>query len=304
MDLRRLRLLVELSRRGTIGAVAEALSYSPSSVSSQLGVLEREAGVALLEPVGRRVRLTAAGELLVGHAVHLLAGVERAEAGLAGLHGEVVGTVRVAAFQSAVLTLLPPALLDLRGQHPELRVEVTELEPEASLPALAGGDFDLVLVEEYPGHPLPRTLGVDRAELLSDGLDLVVPRDWGHLEVGDLADRPMAGQPPGTPAREWAVRVCREAGFEPDITVTSSDLQVQLRMVERGLAAALLPGLSEASSHPGVRAVPLPGRPRRQVHTATRSGAGDRPAIGAVVCALRAEGAGESRHTTWVIAGQ
>lgn len=82
------------------------------------------------------------------------------------------------------------------------------------------------------------------------------------------------------------MRVCREAGFEPDVTFTSTDLQVQLRMVESGLAAALLPGLSEASQHLGVRVVPLPGRPRRRVFTATRAGGRGRPAIGAVVDAL------------------
>lgn len=283
LDLRRLRLLVELSRRGTVGAVAQALSYSPSTVSSQLGVLEKEAGVALLEPVGRRLRLTPAGELLVRHAVRLLSELERTEAGLAALHGEVVGTVRVAAFQSAVLALLPPALLDLRGRHPDLRVEITELEPQTSLPALAGGDFDLVLAEEYPGHPLAHDLGVDREDLLTDQLALVLPQDWGPMVLADLAGRPLAMEPPGTPAHQWAVRVCREAGFEPDVTVTTTDLQVQLRMVESGLAAALLPDLAQGAQRAGVRVVPLPGRPRRRVFTATRGGSRTRPAISAVI---------------------
>lgn len=287
LDLRRLRMLVELSRRGTVTAVAEALSYSPSSVSSQLAVLEKEAGAALLEPVGRRVRLTPAGELLAAHGVRLLAELERAEAGLAALQGEVVGTVRAAAFQSAVLALLPGALLDLRERHPDLRVEVTELEPEVALPALAGGDVDVVLAEEYPGHPLPRTRDVDREDLLTDPLALVVPRAWGRPRLAELAQRPWAMELEGTPAREWAVRVCREAGFEPDVTVTSTDLQVQLRMVERGLAAALLPELAEASARPGVHVIPMPGSPRRRVFTATRSGARGRPAVRAVVDALR-----------------
>ncbi|WP_022923708.1 LysR family transcriptional regulator [Serinicoccus marinus] len=286
LELRRLRLLVELSRRGTVGAVAQALSYSPSTVSSQLGALEKEAGVALLEPVGRRVRLTAAGELLVTHAVRLLAELERAEAGLAALGAEVTGRVRVAAFQSAVLALLPPTLIDLRGRHPDLRVEVTELEPDVSLPTLAGGDYDLVLAEEYPGHPLPRTLGVTREDLLTDGLHLIVPRGWGEVRLSDLAGRPMAMEPPGTPAHEWAVRACREAGFEPDVLITTTDLQVQLRMVENGLAAALLPQLAEAAQRPAVRIIPLPGRPRRRVFTATRTGGQSRPAISAVIQAL------------------
>src|ERR687898_766710 len=79
LDPRRLRLLHELHRRGTVGAVAEALSYSPSTVSQQLGVLQREAGTTLFEPAGRRVRLTDAALVLAGHAEELLAAVERAE---------------------------------------------------------------------------------------------------------------------------------------------------------------------------------------------------------------------------------
>ena len=83
LDLRRLRLLRELARRGTITAVAEALSYSPSAVSQQLTALEKETGVRLLEPAGRRVRLTPQADLLVAHTQVLLEDMERAEAELA-----------------------------------------------------------------------------------------------------------------------------------------------------------------------------------------------------------------------------
>ncbi len=145
LDVRRLRLLVELSRRGTIAAVAQALSFSPSAVSQQLSVLEKEAGATLLEPLGRRVRLTAEGELLVEHAASVLAQLESAQAALAGLRGEITGTIRVAAFQSAVLSLLLPTVRQLARTDPGCRVEVAELEPEVSIPALVAGDFDLVL---------------------------------------------------------------------------------------------------------------------------------------------------------------
>src|SRR5262245_41582082 len=126
LDLRRLRLLRELARRGTITAVAESLSYSPSAVSQQLTTLEKETGLRLLEPAGRRVRLTAQADLLVAHAEVLLEAMERAEAALAQSLNETAGTLRVAAFQSAVLTLVPHALTQLGQQHPALRVEITE----------------------------------------------------------------------------------------------------------------------------------------------------------------------------------
>src|ERR671938_1515775 len=101
LDLRRLRLLRELNERGTIAAVADALQFSPSAVSQQLAQLEREAGVPLLERAGRNVRLTAAGQTLVGHADALLARLEAAEADLEATAEQVTGTLRVATFQSA-----------------------------------------------------------------------------------------------------------------------------------------------------------------------------------------------------------
>ena len=183
LDLRRLRLLRELARRGTIAAVAEALSFSPSAVSQQLSTLEKETGVRLLEPAGRRVRLTAQAELLVAHAEVLLEEMERAEAALAQSLETTVGTLRVAAFQTAVLTLAPSALTRLAQKHPQLRVEVTELEPEVAMPALVAGEFDLVLGEEYPGHPLPRPREAERCDLLTDDLRLVVPAGWSQRSL-------------------------------------------------------------------------------------------------------------------------
>src|SRR4051794_8582042 len=153
LDLRRLRLLRELAHRGTISAVASALQYSPSAVSQQLALLEKEAGVPLLERAGRNVRLTAAGQLLVGHADALLARVEEAEAELEATAEQITGTVRIAAIQSAGLYLLAPALRRLAAEHPALRVEVTDAEPESSMPALALGSLDLVLADEYPFLP-------------------------------------------------------------------------------------------------------------------------------------------------------
>jgi len=290
LDLRRLRLLRELARRGTITAVAEALSYSPSAVSQQLAALEKEAGVRLLEPTGRRVTLTPQGDLLVAHTQVLLEEMERAEAGLAQSLNETVGTLRVAAFQTAVLALLPHALSQLARQHPSLRVEVTELEPEVALPALAAGEFDLVLGEEYPGHPLPRPRETERHDLLTDELRLITPSGWSERSLTSLASRPFVLEPVGTTAREWATAACRQAGFEPDVRYTSTDLQIHLRLAESGLAAALLPDLSGAGDRQDVLTHRLQGRPRRQIFSTVRRGAARHPKVQAFTTALRAHG--------------
>src|SRR3954452_11663746 len=153
LDLRRLRLLRELSARGTIGAVAEALSYSPSAVSQQLSQLEREAGVPLLERVGRGVRLTDAALGLVEHTDAVLARLEQAEAELSAAEADVHGVVRVSAFQTALRWLVAPILRALARAHPRLRTEVVEAEAEESLPQLRVGDLDVVVAEEYGEAP-------------------------------------------------------------------------------------------------------------------------------------------------------
>ncbi|MEU5947269.1 LysR family transcriptional regulator [Micromonospora sp. NPDC047465] len=289
LDLRRLRLLRELARRGTITAVAEALSYSPSAVSQQLAALEKETGVRLLEPAGRRVRLTAQADLLVAHTELLLEEMERTQAALAQSMNETVGTLRVAAFQTAVLRLVPYALTQLAQQHPRLRVEVTELEPEVAHPALVAGEFDIVLGEEYPDHPLPRARETERRDLLTDELRLITPAVWSERSLPELASRPFVMEPVGSTAREWATAACRQAGFEPDVRYTSTDLQIHLRLVENGLAAALLPDLSGAGERHNVVSHPLHGRPRRQIFTTVRRGATRHPTVQAFTSALKAQ---------------
>ena len=159
LDLRRLQLLLELRRRGTIAAVADALRFTPSAVSQQLAVLEREAGVALLERAGRGVRLTDPALVLAEHAEALLARADRAESELAAAAGAVAGRGRVAAFQSVAIRLASPALLALARDAPGLRCELIESEPEQSLPALAVGEVDLVLADEWQHQPRARPAG-------------------------------------------------------------------------------------------------------------------------------------------------
>ena len=190
---------------------------------------------------------------------------------------------------------MPDVLVHLEDRYPNLRVQVTEKEPEDSLPALSAGDFDLVLGEEYPDQPLPGVPGADRETLLLDPLELAVPARWGRVGLADVADRPFAMEPEGTTSRRWAVTHCRSHGFEPDVRYTSTDLQVHLRLVEHGLAAALLPQLAHASKHHGVTAVTLDGHPARRVFLCTRTGAQRRPALKAVVDALHSAARGPER---------
>src|ERR687888_184207 len=175
LDLRRLRLLRELHERGTIAAVADALQFTPSAVSQQLAMLERETGVKLLERAGRGVRLTDPALVLVEHAGALLKRAALAEGDLAAATGTIAGRGRIAGFQSVALRLALPAMEALALDAPRLRTELVEAEPEQALPALALGDIDLVLGDEWQHQPRRLPAGVERHELMKDRVRLVLP---------------------------------------------------------------------------------------------------------------------------------
>nr|WP_246315116.1 LysR family transcriptional regulator [Kineococcus aurantiacus] len=290
MDVHRLRLLRELHRRGTLAAVAAAMSYSPSAVSQQLSQLEAEAGVPLLEKRGRGVVLTPAARLLVAHADAVLSQLERAEADLAALSREVSGVLRVASFQTVLFALVPGALTLLAARHPALRVVIDHREAEPAFSALAARDVDLVLGEEYPGLPHPRAADVDEEDLVHDALRLAVPATgpWsGVSRLEDLAGAPWVLEPVDTDPGRWVLARCRQAGFEPDVRVQTPDALLHVHLVETGHAVALLPDLSHAGRRPALRFADLPGHPARRLFTGVRRGAAGRPAVRAFRDALR-----------------
>src|SRR3954451_21171882 len=142
MDPRRLRLLLELSRRGSMRSVADALGYTTSTVSQQLAVLAREAGTPLIEPAGRRVRLTPAGQRLAEHAVTILAALDAARADL-DPDAEPAGVVRVAGFATAIRRTLLPVVADLARSHRAVELHVREHEPPEAMTLLADDEVDL-----------------------------------------------------------------------------------------------------------------------------------------------------------------
>jgi len=294
LDVRRLTLLRELSLRGTIAAVAAALHQTPSSVSQQLSLLEREAGVPLLRRAGRRLQLTPQAEILVAHAGAIIERLEIADTDLAASLRSATGTVRVAIFQSVALALLPSALDVLERETPELSVVVTQREPETALSETFARDFDLVVAEEYPGHAAPRLPGLDRLPLTTDAIRLAVPAASGVRDIRDAAGASWVMEPRGAASRHWAEQACRRAGFEPDVRFETADLQAHVRLIETGHAVALLPDLIWQDRPPTpARLVDLDGAPHRTVFTATRRAIAARPGILAVRAAFeRAAGGG------------
>ncbi len=296
LHLRRLRLLRELKERGTIAAVADALQFTPSAVSQQLAALERETGVRLLERVGRGVRLTDPALVLVEHADALLERAALAETDLAAAAGTVTGRGRIAGFQSVLLRIALPAMQALARDAPRLRCELVEAEPEQSLPALALGDVDLVLGDEWQHQPWRLPAGLERHELLRDPVRVVLPaghpaarRHARSVPMAALAGEAWTSGHAGMSWEGITQRTCRQyGGFEADIRHRTNDATVSLVLVARGLAVTLLPDLVVPARHPGVAVRDIAEGPvSRAIFAVTRASDASRPSTRALVSAMR-----------------
>ncbi len=246
MDPRRLELLLELSRLGSMREVSEAMNITTSTVSQQIAALAQEAGTPLIEPDGRRVRLTPAGRRLAGHAVTVLAAIEAARRDL-DPSAAPAGTVRVAAFASAVRQVLLPVVRILAERQPEVQVHIHEHEPAEALDLLAADQVDLALTYDYNLAPARFERGLASQPLGSTPWSLGTPTAPGRergtaLEVFSRYrdhDWIVASR---NPADEEVIRlVASLAGFQPRITHSADSLELLQEMILAGLGVGLLP---------------------------------------------------------------
>ncbi len=301
LDVRKMALLRELARLGTIAAVAQAQFCTPSAVSQQLATLEREAGVQLLRRSGRGVELTAAGADLADRAGGVLALLEEASAALATARSELSGELRIGAFPTAVRTLLPAALVALGAAHPRLELHVTELDPAHVPDALRAGLLDVALVHEYDYVPAEPDPALVTAPLLTETVYLAAAADTGTGDAGAAEAaagldpvrasraRPWIVGSPGTLCHLMAIRLCQGAGFTPRIRHYADDFAAVLTLVAAGQGVAVVPELALADCPDGVVLAPLSATRRTLI--ACRRGADTHPAIAACAAAIRAAAA-------------
>jgi DNA-binding transcriptional LysR family regulator len=291
LDVRKMQLLRELARLGTIAAVSQAQFCTPSAVSQQLSALEREAGVKLLRRSGRGVELTAAGADLAERTGAMLALLEEAEAALAAHRSELTGELRIGAFPTAVRTLLPGALVRLGAEYPRLELRVTELDPAQVPDALRTGALDIALVHEYDYVPAEPDPAIVTQPLLAETIFLAYSDQDSAGPDPVLASRtlPWIVATPGTLCHLMAVRLCQAAGFSPRIRHYADDFAAVLTLVAAGQGVALVPELALADLPDGVTLAPL--QALRRTHIACRQGAAAHPAVVASATAIRAAAA-------------
>jgi DNA-binding transcriptional LysR family regulator len=284
IDVRRLRLLLELTRRGTITAVADAMAYTPSAVSQQLAALEREAGVPLLERTGRKVALTPAGTVLAGYAESVFAVLEEASAALAATRDSLTGPLRIGAFPSAARVILPPALVTLGHDHPSLELMVTELDPVNVPDALQAGTLDVALTFVYDYVPAQPDPALETEALLEEAVYLATA-DPARTSIENCHDAPWIAGSPGTLCHALVLRACQACGFTPRIRHHADDFGTVLALVAAGQGVSLIPQLGVLDAPPEVTLTPLASRRRTSI--AYRQGTRRHPAIAAFTDAIR-----------------
>jgi DNA-binding transcriptional LysR family regulator len=302
IDAAGLRVMRAIADEGSFTAAATSLGYTQPAISQMVRRLEQRTGTALVERMGRHVRLTEAGEVLARHAVTVLAALDAAEEEVAAIAGLRAGRVRLMAFPSSSASLVPRALALLKRRYPEISVRFSEGEPPESLAALRAGECDLAVAFAYEGTDVGRGEDLDNfviRPLLDDEVRLAVPPEHplAKHEVVDLAlaaeEEWIAGCPR---CRGHLVSLADNAGFRPNVAFETEDYVAVLGLVRSGLGVALVPDLIlEAAHEHGIVARPLQPPSRRHIHVVTTEDLLRVPAVAATVDAL-VESAQAERH--------
>ncbi|GAB2867247.1 LysR family transcriptional regulator [Actinocorallia aurea] len=294
LDLERLRTLHAVSRLGSVGAAADALHVTSSAVSQQLTKLERETGQTLLEKNGRGIRLTEAALLLADHAGRILILVEQAGAELEAHRGIVMGRLAMAAFPTAMRGLALAAMREVRERYPDLHVSVSEEDPAEGMLRVSRGDLDLAISQDWSNRPLSVPSDLARGLICDDIADIMLPSrhplaDREFVSLRDLSEESWVTSTRDSICYDWLTHTLRSAGIEPHIEYMAGEYATQMAYVGAGLCCGILPRLGRGP-------VPVPDdvsvvglRPvlTRRIYAVWRRGAARRPAISAVLTALR-----------------
>ncbi len=282
-----MRVLREVALQGSFSAAAETLSFTQSAVSQQIAALERETGTVLVQRNARGVRLTEAGEAVVRHAEAILARLAEAEAELEAIAGLRGGRLRMATFESAGSSLMPPAIACFRERHPQVELSLSLSDPEDSIPQLKSGEIDFALT--FAASPKQDIEGVELTYLLADPMYLVLPADHPlarkrHPRLADLAEEAWIWGSPSCDCYRLISRACMGAGYDPRIAFESDDYAAVQGFVAAGVGVSLIPELGLTSVRDDIVIRSL-GRetPIRHIFSAALAGGYRSAAVAAMV---------------------
>jgi molybdate transport repressor ModE-like protein len=256
LDVRRLRVLREVARRGSFSAAAQSLGYTQPAVSRHIALLERETGTTLLERRPTGARLTDAGELLVTYTESVLARLRDAEEALDALLGLRAGKLRMSTLTSAASTIVPLAIAEYRRRLPDVELAVSMVDPFGVLPLLRAGEVDLSICNDESALELPDVEGI---LLFDEPMLIALPREHRlgrrrRVRLGELAnERWMLGTAMSCPDADRFVRACHAAGFEPDVAFHNDDYTAVLGFVAAGVGVAPVPEMVARNAPDSVR---------------------------------------------------
>jgi DNA-binding transcriptional LysR family regulator len=278
-DIRRLRAFHAVAESGSFSAAALQLGYAQSVVSHHVGALERELGLTLVHRATRPVTLTDAGHRLLPHAAAVLGQITAAEDELRAVAGLESGTVRLGAFLSACNSFIPPAISRFEAAHPGLEIVLEQVEEPEALRGLRSGDLDVAVVwrewRSFADRPGRTDDSFEDAPLADDHYRVVLPPTHPltrrrEIRVRDLA-RERFNAPPAEgytlPYRMMLDRLCRDAGFEPEVAYVLRDVTVARAFVAAGLCVSLMSELALPKPHIDVAVRPIRDiAPFRSIH--------------------------------------
>jgi molybdate transport repressor ModE-like protein len=260
LDTRRLRVLYEVGRQGSISAAAQTLGYTQPAISRQIALLERETGTTLLDRRPGGARLTDAGELLVRHAETILARLQDAEDELGELLGLQSGRLRMCTLTSAAATIVPLAIAEFRRRLPGVELSVSLADPTSVLNLLRAGDVDLALTNDESHFELP---DIEAVHLFDEPMLIALPVNHPlagrkRINLSDLDDeRWMLGTTTACPDAGRFLQACHAAGFEPEIAFHNDDYTAILGFVAAGVGVAPVPEMVARNAPEQVRIRPL-----------------------------------------------
>jgi DNA-binding transcriptional LysR family regulator len=292
LDVRRLRVLLEVARHGSFTAAARSLSYTPSAVSQQVATLEREAGATLVERGPRGVALTEPGRVLAREADEILGRLASAELELQALAGLRAGLLRLGWFATAGATLMPHAIAAFQRRHPAVELDLFEGDPDQCAPKLRARELELALVYQFELEP-PVAPDLEQVPLVDDPLYIGLPANHRlvsrrRVSLADLAgERWIQGVRHGS-TLDVLPRACRLVGFEPRIAFRTDDRSAVEGLVAAGVGVALIPQLTLPAARGDIAVRPLEAKGlARQVRAALPPGVYRPPAATAMLEVLR-----------------
>ena len=297
IDVRRLRVLLELAQTGSFSAAGQALRITQSAASQHIAALERELGMPLVERGTRPVALTEAGFALVRHATGIFARLERAEQEVDEIAGRRAGRLRFGTFPTALATIMPPAFASFRLRNPDVSLTVVDDHLQRLLPRLTAHELDLALIYEHDVLTETAAGDLDRTPLFDDVYRAVLPADHRlarrrRLALTDLRNEPWIG---GAATSAWyriTTGACRRAGFTPRGDFASDDHIAVQALVAAGLGVSVIPGLALAHPLPGLVIRELAsGAPVRRISAARPHDGYNGSAVTAMLASLEAAAA-------------